>query len=70
MDQRYTYNSVYQVISVCSQSLIPFVPFLGKTPFAGQVAKMSHKWLGETAVVAVRFFGSSIQAEQIHPALR
>lgn len=69
MDQRYTCNGVS-----CDQRLFsitsPFVPFVGKTPFAGQVAKMSHKWLGESAVVAVRFFGSSIQAEQIHPALR
>ena len=44
--------------------------FTGKTPFAGQVAKMSRTWLGDTAVVAARFLGSSIQAEQILPALR
>ena len=44
--------------------------FVGKTPFAGQIAKNVHKWLGQSAVCAVRFLGSSQVCEQITTALR
>ena len=44
--------------------------FVGKTPFAGQIAKNVHKWLGQGAVCAVRFLGSSQVCEQITTALR
>ncbi|XP_067945451.1 uncharacterized protein [Watersipora subatra] len=42
----------------------------GKTPFAGEVAKRVHKWLGANAVLAVRFLGSSQACEQATSALR
>jgi len=49
-----------------------FSNFAGKTPFAGQVAKLVHtdNWLGPRAVVVLRFLGSTVACEQVQTMLR